>query len=124
MKKKKPISHLLSNGMYLPPFMRDFHDQKNLFKAVGRIVARDQAENPEDFIKKRLPNWLDAHIYVVDYFLWFMAKHGYTLQKSRQSCEFEDIQEAINKSWEDELELVIKCEVPPNTASTLTRLSP
>ena len=33
----------------------------------------------------------EAHIYTIDVFLWFMAMHGYTLQRSRARVDFEDL---------------------------------
>lgn len=68
------IRNRLSTGKHLPAFMRDFHDQKDLFKAIDGTF--EQASGHEI-------NWVDAHIYTIDTFLWFMAAHGYTLQKQR-----------------------------------------
>jgi len=73
-------------GEHLPTFMRDFHDQKDLFKAVHNLTEHE--------ITERL-SWVDAHIYTIDMFLWFMARHGYTLQKSRKKVNFEDINKNI-----------------------------
>ena len=108
---KKPISYILENKRYLPPVMRDFHDQKDIFKALGRIVQRSKSRNPTDFMIQELPTWMICHIYVIDYFLWFMAKHGYTLQKSRINCEFDDIQETVSQSWKDQLEILVSANV-------------
>jgi hypothetical protein len=73
--------------------MRDFHAQKLLFKVINQMVERRQASDNEmeKVISKDLPNWSMAHIYVIDYFLWFMAKRGYTLQRSRAKVDFKDI---------------------------------
>lgn len=79
------LSEYLKNAKYLPDFMRDFHDQKTLFKRLNEIVQKGNNKYVEDI------NWASAHVYTVDIFLWFMACHGYTLQKSRKQVEFYDI---------------------------------
>lgn len=67
----------LRSGEYLPARMRDFHDQKNLFKSMHYLQQDSQgAENN--------PTWVQGHIYIIDFFLWFMASRGYTLQKTRK----------------------------------------
>lgn len=76
-------------GKHLPRFMRDFHDQKDLFKAIDEIIIHEP-----DPIRKEL-TWIDGHIYVIDTFLWFMARYGYTLQKSRKRLEFRNIGDDI-----------------------------
>lgn len=77
----------LKSGEYLPVFMRDFHDQKDLFKAMHNTIENaDQNGNARD-----------GHIYVVDTFLWYMARCGYTLQKSRKKVEFKDMQDDIDR---------------------------
>ena len=72
------LQEWLKSGKYLPEFMRDFHDQKDLFKSIDVTYERDSDQ----------PSWINAHIYVVDRFLWYMASRGYTLQKSRIKVEF------------------------------------
>jgi hypothetical protein len=71
----------LKSGKHLPDFMRDFHDQKDLFKSM-HFFYRDM-EPIQD-----APNWVDGHTYVIDYFLWYMASRGYTLQKCRKQLKF------------------------------------
>ncbi len=34
-------------------------------------------------MNQQLPGWMDGQIYVIDWFLWYMAGRGYKLQKSR-----------------------------------------
>lgn len=88
----------LDSAEYLPEFMRDFHDQKDLFKTIhGLVHAHDGT---------KAITWRDAHIYTIDVFLWFMARRGYTLQHSRTKCEFLDIQQTIAdfmKARQDEI---------------------
>lgn len=77
-------------GKHLPSFMRDFHDQKDIFKAM-----MDYFNNSED-----MPVTLkDGHVFTIDWFLWFMAAHGYTLQKTAAKCEnFQDLHKTIERS--------------------------
>lgn len=67
--------------------MRDFHDQKDVFKAMHNTITNaNENGNPHD-----------GHIYVVDTFLWYMARCGYTLQKSRKQVEFKDMDDDIER---------------------------
>lgn len=81
------LSEWLTSGEYLPHFMRDFHDQKDVFKAMHNTIHNaNENGNPRD-----------GHIYVVDTFLWYMARCGYTLQKSRKDVPFKDMQDDIDR---------------------------
>lgn len=79
---------------FLPHFMKDFHDQKDLFKAIHRKLNVEKVSQV---------NWIQGHIYVIDVFLWFMATHGYTLQKSKANVEFEPLTKTIEASEEESL---------------------
>lgn len=84
---------------YLPPAMRDFHDQKDLFKAIhDTIDVGGHSTYVEDI------SWVAGQVYTVDIFLWYMAAHGYTLQKSRADVEFRDLdtEVAARKAEADE----------------------
>lgn len=86
------------NHDYLPAFMRDFHDQKDIFKRINEMVEKRKEKNIKDnkaYWNDDYPNWVGAHIYVIDFFLWYMALCGYTLQKSRRHFEFQDMQEDL-----------------------------
>ena len=75
------LSEWMKRGEHLPEFMRAFHDQKDLFKAIHSLYQdNDGAEEK--------PTWVQGHIYVIDWFLWYMALRGYTLQKSRKKVDF------------------------------------
>ena len=92
--------------IYLPNFLRDFHDQKDVFKCVQEW----QAKYPPDRI---LPNsWQDNHVYTIDLFLFFMGLHGYKLQKIRsKKVEFYDIEatiEVYKKRKADEFNNILK----------------
>lgn len=74
----------------LPYFMRDFHDQKDLFKSIETLYSKSENKMPG--------NWIDNHVFTIDWFLWFMADHGYTLQKYRgKKVKTFDIHETINE---------------------------
>lgn len=72
----------MSKDEHLPEFMKDFHDQKDLFKTMY-----DQFKDSHDVLDN--VNWVDAHQFTIDVFLWWMGRHGYKLQKSRtKNIEF------------------------------------
>lgn len=71
------LDNFLNSGEYLPQKLRDFQDQKNLFKSMHHLYQG--SENA-----KEMPSWVQGHVYTIDWFLWFMASRGYTLQKCRK----------------------------------------
>lgn len=75
------------SGKYLPPELQDFHAQKDLFKNIHTFVAVDKHEYCKDI------NWAVGQCYMIDIALWYLARKGYTLQKSRQKLEFEKIED-------------------------------
>ncbi|MFF2531451.1 hypothetical protein ACFVS2_21325 [Brevibacillus sp. NPDC058079] len=85
------LREYLDSGNYLPNFMKDFHDQKTLLKRLNRMV-----ENRDDEETKQI-NWVSAQVYTIDIFLWYMAAHGYTLQKSRKDVPFYDINHDLSE---------------------------
>ncbi len=66
----------INKGLHLPRWLRDFHDQKDVFKAIA-----DWNSTRKESCQK-VESWVDAQIYVIDCFLIFMAAHGYTLQRT------------------------------------------
>ena len=78
------------DGKHLPDIMKDFHDQKDIFKAVHAMASTHEVTQDV--------NWINAHMYTLDCFLWFMARHGYTLQKSRANVDFDELQDTIKKN--------------------------
>jgi hypothetical protein len=77
------------NQKHLPEFMRDFHDCKDLFKALHEHAIFEEGHPAEKV------NWVTGQCYTVDMFLWFMAEFGYTLQKNRSKIPFENLQDFI-----------------------------
>lgn len=75
----------LKSGRYLPDFMRDFHDQKDVFKAIHEITRVEEHGYAKDI------DWVAGQCYVIDIFLWWMARRGYTLQRSRVDMPFRNL---------------------------------
>lgn len=73
---------------HLPECLKDFDDAKALFRSLS-VYFVESDDCPV--------SWVDAHVYTIDYFLWFMAIHGYKLTKTRASVEIKDLQETIKE---------------------------
>ena len=97
------LDHLTAwrkTGAHLPEFLRDFHDQKAVFKLVERLAAPDESNSP----RAKKPTWCEAHIYVIDSFLWCMARHGYTLQRCRAKQPFDSLDANLKAMEVEQLE--------------------
>jgi hypothetical protein len=73
------------SGKHLPAPLRDHSDAADVFRAMHGLM---------DFSGGgygRNTGVTEGHCYVIDMFLWFMAKRGYTLQRSRAPVEFRDL---------------------------------
>lgn len=79
-------------GKHLPDILKDFHDQKDVFKTMHAFIGEQRAEEGP-YIQR--PTWVEGQCYVLDCFLWFMARHGYTLQRSRANQTFDSLEESI-----------------------------
>lgn len=86
------LDEFMKDGRYLPRFMRDFHDCKDLFKTLHRRV--DVKKHPY----AGSVSWDVGQCYVVDIFLWYMAKHGYTLQRTRTQFEHPEITDTVKET--------------------------
>jgi hypothetical protein len=85
----------LETGEYLPDFMRDFHDQKDVFKALHGTV------NVEGHAYAKEVDWVEGQCYTIDIFLWWMAKHGYVLRRARhKGVPFSDLSETLDSEKE------------------------
>lgn len=80
-----------SEQKHLPEFMRDFHQCKELFKGISEYIVCDH-DHPANEV-----NWRQAHCYTIDVFLWFMAQHGFTLQRSRARQKFDDLDALLDE---------------------------
>ena len=96
MSKKLNMDQWLKSGQYLPQPLRDFHDQKDVFKLMHSRI------NVEGHEYAKVVNWVAGQCYVIDIFLWFMARRGWTLQRSRTALEFNDL-DAEKKEHRDQM---------------------
>lgn len=94
MMRKINVDQWLQSGEYLPEPLRDFHDQKEVFKAMHEIVRED----PAALVKR--PDWIAGQCYVIDVFLWFMARRGWTLQRTRRAGDFRDLEADVRARTE------------------------
>lgn len=93
------LTEWLKSYEWLPAWMRDFHDQKDLFKALQQIVTNRRQDG--DYTLEGI-TWCAAHVYVIDVFLWTMARAGWTLQRSRKAgLEFIDLPAAVQQHKEE-----------------------
>lgn len=75
------------NGEYafLPTSIRDFHDQKELFKGLYKnYKGWIEHNSASSYMFENLKNisWVDMQILTCDYMLYNLAKMGYILRKS------------------------------------------
>lgn len=89
----KSVQEFLKSGKFLPQPLRDFHDAKDLFKTMHEYYHNSLEEARKEGFA--VPNWRDAQVYIIDYFLRYMAVHGWTMQQSRQKVDFCDIYASI-----------------------------
>lgn len=75
----------VKSGAHLPAPLRDFHDAKELFKTMHDRMDVEGNEYAKGV------TWVAGQCYVIDLFLWFMAKRGWTLQRSRADVDFIDL---------------------------------
>ena len=81
---------------YLPDPLKDFHDQKDVFKAIWDCYMSKIEESDGAYIYKGL-NWCNAQCFVIDKFLHFMATHGWKMQRWRKGMEYHDLDETIEE---------------------------
>lgn len=116
---KTDIETYLKSGAYLPKPLRDFHDSKEVFKTMHATVAIDKNEFA------RGVTWIAGQCYVIDIFLWFMARRGWTLQRSRADVEFRDLDADIAAHREKNSEAlraaITARRVPPPTDEAQTQ---
>lgn len=94
------IKDFLKDGKFLPYFLKDFHDQKRVFKSVEKYLGKEKEPYGVD--------WVSGNCYTIDKFLRYMAIHGLTLQKSRVHCEFCSLEETLKKDEQEEMEMLKK----------------
>lgn len=94
------LDRWLRSGRYLPPRLRDFHAQKDVFKALAPMLEKYQQKTAKHYEALRNLSWPEMQMATIDVFLWFMAMHGYTLQPSRAAVTFRNLDEAIEAERE------------------------
>jgi hypothetical protein len=72
--------------------------QKDLFKAMHETVDVRGHQMAGGV------HWVTGHCYVIDVFLWFMPRRGYTLQRSRANHDFYDLSNTIDMANRRRLE--------------------
>lgn len=100
--KKRTLTEYLENYEYVPKFMKDFDTQRDLFMAIQELYSEEPLDPNKDNQISRM-----SHIYTIDYFLRFMATHGYALQKVRNMENHVDIKstlEYFQEKWKLEEE--------------------
>lgn len=98
----------LKSLKYLPEPLRDFHDQKDVFKAMHDII------NVQGHEYARSVDWVTGQCYVIDIFLWFMARRGYTLQRSRANVPFRDLHEDVAAARDQRISQGLPCATQPS----------
>lgn len=87
----KDLTTWLEAGRHLPVAMRDFHDQKAVFAAMHALQDAS-ATGPKSSVDQLYEvSPVVGQVYVIDRFLLFMARRGWTLQRSRADLPFSDL---------------------------------
>jgi hypothetical protein len=107
------IDAWLNSGKYLPPALRDFHDQKDVFKTMHDMQKPSPDGGPLQPAYD--VNWITGQCYVIDRFLWFMAKRGYTLQRSRQRLPFRSLEQDVAANDERRAQQFAALISPPSS---------
>jgi hypothetical protein len=111
-----------ADGHHLPKVLRDFHDQKEVFKAMHDMLIVKPSDIGSEI------SVVEGQVYVVDRFLWFMARHGYTLQKSRARQNFDSLEGNVQSFTEQRnaafAKLLGLTPVPPKDPDPVDANSP
>ncbi len=102
--ERQNLLEYLQSGKHLPECLQDFHDAKDVFKCVGNSGC-DDPMTTEGSPDPYAVNWVQGQIYCIDKFLWFMAAHGYTLQRSRKKLATKDLNETIETRRQEAREI-------------------
>jgi hypothetical protein len=107
-KAAQTLREWLGSGKHLPDFLKDFHDQKDVFKLIWRRreAALTERKEKDPYFEDGLDgvNWMSAQVFVIDFFLWFAAIHGYTLQRARTRLDFVSLEESIKEMKDEDAE--------------------
>lgn len=89
----------IEKGRHLPRFLRDFHDQKDVFKTLSKFTRTNQ----NDPYHVSMTN---AQVYVIDTFLRVMAACGWTLQRAPKGREYVSLADEIAKMKHQEADML------------------
>ena len=95
------VAEWVKSGKHLPKFLRDFHDQKDVFKVIARLCPADDKD-------PYYVSWVNAQCYTIDKFLRVMAFCGWTLQRTRHAEEFCDIDAEIKQMKDESADVLVK----------------
>lgn len=73
--------------LFLPEFMNTFDRFKYVFRNLHR--SEDKAKQYSTSFAE--VDYVTGTIFIIDFVLWFCAKYGYKLQRSRKRLEFQDL---------------------------------
>lgn len=84
---------------HLPAFLKTYEGQKLFFEMVHEItrVPEDDQAGLRKTLSVDVPQ---AHCYVIDRLLWCLARHGWTLQRSRANVQFDSLDAHL--AWTEE----------------------
>lgn len=115
--KSRSLEDWLKSGLYLPPILRSADNQGELFRFLDRVQEngitryKQNHQTTEEAARQFYVPSIAAHIYVIDIFLWMLAKFGYTLQQTRYAVEPLYDLETNLKAWREERQAVFAEEL-------------
>lgn len=71
MEDERQFVKWLNSYSFLPDFLKDYHNQKDLFKSIHYLLNINKEKKKEGGFPYRVhpESWIDAHIYTIDSFL-------------------------------------------------------
>lgn len=109
--QQRELLHKIGEYQHLPREFRDFHAQKDLFKSFyewfrPRVEKLKKRHSGGDITLSEFDSmtWMGAHVFTIDHLLYWLALHGYRLQRWNPQCETYDVQEVIAARREQELD--------------------
>lgn len=85
------------SGLHLPAYLRDFHRQKEVFKAMDGEFRERGVVFPY--------SWAERQCYVFDWFLWWVARYGLVLRRTNAKVPFRCLPETVDAFEKRVLEL-------------------
>ncbi len=85
-----------------------------MFKRIWKMVEKRREVGGADHLAGM--HWMAGHVFVIDFFLWFMAQHGWTLQRSRRPVAFHDLAGTLKASRDADMEAFAAVKPTPPAA--------